>query len=237
MKVSKRIIIAGGGTGGHIFPAIAIANALKKMDPGVEILFVGAKGKMEMEKVPAALRPGDPDDVLESDRLQKIQWLGAAMSIAFAAFIAVYWLQEAGRMRGKEDLFKEISVERGAAYFQDGESTVEGAAVLGLNCARCHGENLEGLVGPMLAGEGFVAAWGGRSAAELVEKIQNTMPLQAPGSLSRQQSIDITAYMLQVGNFKPGPSALTDAALMQVTFPASRAAGTPAAAAGAPASD
>lgn len=52
--MSKRIIIAGGGTGGHIFPAIAIANALKKKDPSIEILFVGAKGKMEMEKVPQA---------------------------------------------------------------------------------------------------------------------------------------------------------------------------------------
>lgn len=49
-----KIIIAGGGTGGHIFPAIAIANALRKMDAGVEILFVGAKGKMEMEKIPQA---------------------------------------------------------------------------------------------------------------------------------------------------------------------------------------
>jgi UDP-N-acetylglucosamine--N-acetylmuramyl-(pentapeptide) pyrophosphoryl-undecaprenol N-acetylglucosamine transferase len=53
-KVSKRIIIAGGGTGGHIFPAIAIANALKRIDTSIEILFVGAKGKMEMEKVPQA---------------------------------------------------------------------------------------------------------------------------------------------------------------------------------------
>jgi UDP-N-acetylglucosamine--N-acetylmuramyl-(pentapeptide) pyrophosphoryl-undecaprenol N-acetylglucosamine transferase len=50
----KRIIISGGGTGGHIFPAIAIANALKALDPATEILFVGAKGRMEMEKVPAA---------------------------------------------------------------------------------------------------------------------------------------------------------------------------------------
>lgn len=54
MKSSKRIIISGGGTGGHIFPAIAIANALKKQDPNTEILFVGALGRMEMEKVPAA---------------------------------------------------------------------------------------------------------------------------------------------------------------------------------------
>lgn len=50
----KRIIISGGGTGGHIFPAIAIANALKKLDPSTEILFVGAEGRMEMERVPAA---------------------------------------------------------------------------------------------------------------------------------------------------------------------------------------
>lgn len=49
-----KIIIAGGGTGGHIFPAIAIANALKKQDENIDILFVGAKGKMEMEKVPQA---------------------------------------------------------------------------------------------------------------------------------------------------------------------------------------
>lgn len=51
---AKRIIIAGGGTGGHIFPAIAIANAIKALQPTTEFLFVGAKGKMEMEKVPQA---------------------------------------------------------------------------------------------------------------------------------------------------------------------------------------
>ncbi len=49
-----KVIISGGGTGGHIFPAVSIANALKERDSSVEILFVGAEGKMEMEKVPAA---------------------------------------------------------------------------------------------------------------------------------------------------------------------------------------
>lgn len=49
-----KFILSGGGTGGHIFPAIAIANALKAMHPDAEFLFVGAKGRMEMEKVPAA---------------------------------------------------------------------------------------------------------------------------------------------------------------------------------------
>ncbi|MCW3788397.1 undecaprenyldiphospho-muramoylpentapeptide beta-N-acetylglucosaminyltransferase [Plebeiibacterium sediminum] len=49
-----KVIISGGGTGGHIFPAVSIANALMERDSSTEILFVGAEGKMEMEKVPAA---------------------------------------------------------------------------------------------------------------------------------------------------------------------------------------
>ena len=49
-----RVIISGGGSGGHIFPAIAVADTLKRLRPGIEILFVGAKGRMEMEKVPKA---------------------------------------------------------------------------------------------------------------------------------------------------------------------------------------
>lgn len=53
MKLNK-VIISGGGTGGHIFPAIAIANEIKRRNPKVDILFVGAEGKMEMEKVPQA---------------------------------------------------------------------------------------------------------------------------------------------------------------------------------------
>jgi len=52
-----KIIISGGGTGGHVFPAIAIADAIKKIRPDAEILFVGAKGKIEMEKVPKAGYP------------------------------------------------------------------------------------------------------------------------------------------------------------------------------------
>lgn len=54
MKKQGRFIISGGGTGGHIFPAVSIAGALKELLPDCEILFVGANGRMEMEKVPAA---------------------------------------------------------------------------------------------------------------------------------------------------------------------------------------
>ena len=54
MKENLRIIISGGGTGGHIFPAVSIANAIKEICPDTDILFVGAEGRMEMQRVPAA---------------------------------------------------------------------------------------------------------------------------------------------------------------------------------------
>jgi UDP-N-acetylglucosamine--N-acetylmuramyl-(pentapeptide) pyrophosphoryl-undecaprenol N-acetylglucosamine transferase len=54
LQKHRKVIISGGGTGGHIFPAISIANALRRIDPEIDILFVGAEGRMEMEKIPAA---------------------------------------------------------------------------------------------------------------------------------------------------------------------------------------
>ena len=57
MEENLRIIISGGGTGGHIFPAVSIANAIKEQHPEAEILFVGAEGRMEMHRVPAAGYP------------------------------------------------------------------------------------------------------------------------------------------------------------------------------------
>ena len=54
MNEDLRIIISGGGTGGHIFPAVSIANAIKAKHPNAKILFVGAEGRMEMQRVPAA---------------------------------------------------------------------------------------------------------------------------------------------------------------------------------------
>jgi UDP-N-acetylglucosamine--N-acetylmuramyl-(pentapeptide) pyrophosphoryl-undecaprenol N-acetylglucosamine transferase len=71
--MSKRIIIAGGGTGGHIFPAIAIAGALRQQAPDIELLFVGAQGKMEMEKVPQAGYRIEAIDIAGFDRSSLIK--------------------------------------------------------------------------------------------------------------------------------------------------------------------
>lgn len=54
MSKALRVIISGGGTGGHIFPAVSIANAIKDICPDAAILFIGAQGRMEMQRVPAA---------------------------------------------------------------------------------------------------------------------------------------------------------------------------------------
>ena len=79
--MSKRIIIAGGGTGGHIFPAIAIANALKKMDEHMVLLFVGAKGRMEMEKVPQAGYQIEGLDIAGFNRSSLIKNLGLPIKL------------------------------------------------------------------------------------------------------------------------------------------------------------
>jgi UDP-N-acetylglucosamine--N-acetylmuramyl-(pentapeptide) pyrophosphoryl-undecaprenol N-acetylglucosamine transferase len=84
--MSKRVIIAGGGTGGHIFPAIAIANALKKKDSAIEILFVGAKGKMEMEKVPQAGYKIEGLDIAGFNRSSLIKNIGLPFKLLKSFF-------------------------------------------------------------------------------------------------------------------------------------------------------
>lgn len=83
---AQRVIIAGGGTGGHIFPAIAIANAIKKMAPDTEILFIGAKGKMEMEKVSAAGFKIEGLDIAGFNRSSLIKNIGLPLKLAKSFF-------------------------------------------------------------------------------------------------------------------------------------------------------
>jgi UDP-N-acetylglucosamine--N-acetylmuramyl-(pentapeptide) pyrophosphoryl-undecaprenol N-acetylglucosamine transferase len=86
--LNRRIIIAGGGTGGHIFPALAVANALKKKEPDMDILFVGAKGKMEMEKVPQAGYPIVGMDIAGYNRSSLIKNLTLPYKL-FKSFLQV----------------------------------------------------------------------------------------------------------------------------------------------------
>lgn len=96
-------------------------------------------------------------------------------------------------------------------------------------CAECHGAALDGASGPPLVGEAFLSNWSTRPLATVVGKIQNTMPFNQPGSLSREQSTALLAYMLQSGKFPAGPVALNDDVLTKLTMPAVRAPTAPAA--------
>jgi cytochrome c553 len=86
-------------------------------------------------------------------------------------------------------------------------------------CAACHGNALEGTSGPPLAGDGFLSNWSAQSLGNLVDKIQKTMPFNLPASLSRSQSTDLAAYLLQTGKFPAGSADLSEAALAQIVFP------------------
>lgn len=91
-------------------------------------------------------------------------------------------------------------------------------------CAACHGDAMEGTIGPPMVGPEFLAIWGGLPLVDFVDRIHKTMPFNSPGSLTRQQSIDLTAYILQTGKNPAGQAELGDAQLAQVTFPGTRAA-------------
>ncbi len=115
-----------------------------------------------------------------------------------------------------------------------GAQATRGQQIYKAQCLACHGEMLEGAIGPPLAGDAFLSVWSGRSLADLVDKIEKTMPLGMPGTLTRQQATDLAAYLLQVSKLPAGQAELADAALGQVTFAAPRAAAAPAAAGGGP---
>jgi mono/diheme cytochrome c family protein len=145
-----------------------------------------------------------------------------AFGAAVCAWVMVGWFSIAGDARQVRSVavgvYSAAQATRAQALYKD-------------QCASCHGAAGEGTIGPPVAGDIFLTAWSGRPVAELVDKIQKTMPFNLPGSLSRPQSIDLATYILQVGKFPAGQAELTDAQLAQVTFPA-RAAASAAAATG-----
>jgi mono/diheme cytochrome c family protein len=150
-------------------------------------------------------------------------------ALRFAAGAAVY----AGALLGAFPLAGHAGQLRTVieGVYSD-EQAARGRQTYQAACAACHGDMLEGNVGPPLAGDGFLAVWSSRPLVDLVDKIQKTMPLQMPQSLSRQQSIDLTAYLLQTGRFPAAPAPLRDDMLSQVALPAGRSLPTTAVATG-----
>src|SRR5947199_4788627 len=140
--------------------------------------------------------------------------------IPFISFVLVAVVSlgvEAGQVRSISDrVYSDAQASRGQDIYKS-------------QCAECHGNAMEGVSGPPLVGEDFLANWSARPLTNLVDKIQKTMPFTSPGSLSRTQSIDLVAYILQTGKFPAGPTELSEGSLAQVTFPtAARTTATPA---------
>jgi mono/diheme cytochrome c family protein len=141
------------------------------------------------------------------------------LGAASCAFAVTGWLSltgDAGQLRSVAD-----------AVYSAGQAA-RGQRIYQTQCAECHGTMMEGTSGPPLAGENFLANWSARPLLGLVEKIQNTMPFNSPATLSRPQSTDLAAYILQAGRFPAGQTELSDAVLAQVTFPAARTTTAPA---------
>ena len=93
-----------------------------------------------------------------------------------------------------------------------------------VQCAGCHGNAMEGTSGPPLVGDNFLSNWSAQPLAKLIGKIQQTMPFNLPGSLSRSQSTDLATYILQAGKFPAGQAELSEAALARIVFPTLRSA-------------
>ena len=135
----------------------------------------------------------------------------------FSAFVGVIFLNGlAGQSRTVADrVYSDAQAARGQQLYK-------------AQCVTCHGEALEGVVGPPLAGSGFLSTWSARSLADIVDKIEKTMPPQAAGSVTRPQAIDLVSYFLSVGKFPAGTTELAAAALGQIAFPATQSSSAPA---------
>lgn len=121
------------------------------------------------------------------------------------ALIAIGNAQQAPSI--KDGVYSNRQAERGRAIYET-------------RCAGCHGDKLEGAsAGSPLTGPSFLSNWSGRPLSDLVDKIQRTMPFDAPGTLSRQESTDLAAHILRAGAYPAGQADLAEGVLARVTFP------------------
>ena len=148
----------------------------------------------------------------------------AGIRYAFAAAITGYAVVGLMSITGHAGQARQVTA--GGSYST--AQATRGKQLYGDQCLACHGEMLEGVVGPPLAGDDFLTDFGGKTVKEVADKIRATMPQQAPGTLNEAQAVDLTAYILQANKYPAGPD-LTAATMAQLTLPAGKAA--PAAAA------
>jgi len=151
-----------------------------------------------------------------------------AMCYAFGVALCAYALDGALSVAGQTQQSRSIT----ESVYSSGQAA-RGQEIYKAQCANCHGNAMEGPVGPPLVGDGFLSAWSARPLANLVDKIEKTMPFNLPANLSRQQSTDLVAYILQVGKFPAGQTDLSEALMAQVVFPTVRTSPSPAAVTGA----
>ena len=156
--------------------------------------------------------------------MRVIPWGSAAIRYSLGVALCTYALVGAFALTGHAQL---RSVTEGV--YSAGQAA-RGQQIYQAQCAECHGSAMEGTIGPPLVGESFLSNWSGLPLAGLVDKIQKTMPFNLPGSLSRPQSADLTAYILQAGKFPAGQAELSDAMLTQIAFPKTQTSPAPAAA-------
>src|SRR5262245_31876214 len=130
-----------------------------------------------------------------------------ALAAALVTTVGANWMVIAQASRTAADgVYTTVQAQRGQALY-----TAE--------CRACHGASLEGGLGPPLTGGSFLRIWNGRSLADLVDKIERTMPATKPGTLSRPQAADLAAHLLQVGGFKAGAAELpANAALSEIAI-------------------
>jgi len=105
------------------------------------------------------------------------------------------------------------------------EQSRRGGDAFAAQCSNCHGRNLEGAdMTPALTGGGFLANWDGLTVGDLAERIRVSMPLNAPGTMSRQDTADVIAYILAFNQFPAGKEELPRdvAVLKQILFRAAR---------------
>jgi mono/diheme cytochrome c family protein len=143
----------------------------------------------------------------------------AGIRYAFTVAIAAYALVGVFSITGQAGQARQVTADGSYSAAQ----ATRGKALYSDQCVACHGEMLEGVVGPPLTGDDLLTDFGGKAVKDLFDKVHGTMPQQAPGTLSEAQSIDLVAFILQSNKY-PAGADMTAATMAEFALPAGKAA-------------